>query len=354
MSDSGSSAWLNVTPEWQAGIRESLRLTVEGESAFRWMHTGDSIATGVIGIPSPHQHYVAVAAALAGRRWGVPARRGFLTSGLRYSDGRVRLIGTAARSDDPGATFGARSWWLRSGGGGELRFAPRGRVDTISIVHVGGGFLYRSDGDWVAVPVEEGRPGRLTIDVPHFSGTLRIVASEESDARIQGFEAYDSVRPPLTWHPTGVGGARTTDLHRALGAKGGLGYAMYGLQSPSLLTIGIGVNDTIHADVETIEGSAGAMRLIVAQLMANGVGSIALVGPPPVRRDFQPGPWFVEDAYTQVLLPVALEFGLPLLDVNAAWQSYGAAQSKGYVLDQVHPTARGHQSIARALLSLLE
>jgi lysophospholipase L1-like esterase len=313
------------------------------------MHTGDSIATGMIGITSPSQHYVARASAIVANSKRMVGRRGLHTSGRRYSAGRVRLLGGTARSDEPGSIFGSRSWFLPAGGDGVLEFSPGRDASTISIAHEGGGFRYRLRGGWVAVAPNDGMSARLELDVDREAASILISASVESAARIHGFESTDQTCPAITWYTSGIGGARITDLHTALAAREERGYRMYGALAPDLLTIGIGVNDTIHADVESVARSRRSMRSAIDRLLTHGVPQIALVGPNPVRQDFQPGPWFVRDAYEEVLRPVAQEFGLPLFDVVGAWGNYESAQSAGYIADQVHPTSSGHRHIGMGL-----
>jgi lysophospholipase L1-like esterase len=220
------------------------------------------------------------------------------------------------------------------------------------VVHVGGGFRYRVDeGAWIEVTGNGGVTGVVRVAVPRSARAVR-VASSGSDARILGFESADSGRPAITWYTSGVGGARIADLHRALSAKGELGYASYGALAPELMTIGIGVNDTIHADVESVGRSADALRLVIERMRAHGITRIALVGAGPVRRDCQPGPWFVDDAYAGIYRPVAIEYDLPVLEVASAWGGYESGRAAGYLADQVHPTAKGHRAIGVELASL--
>jgi lysophospholipase L1-like esterase len=329
------TAWFNLSPQSHVRLHAS-----DGDS--RWVHTGDSIATGTIGISSPAQHYVARASSLAAPPSGLAARRGLHTSGAHYSGGRIRA--TRVRSDEPSALFGARSWLVPTEG--ELVYSPHGTATSICVVHIGGGFRYRVDEDgWNEVAPNGGVPAVLRVNLRHSKHTLRVTSSGPP-VRILGFESADSGRPALTWYTSGVGGARIADLHRALSAKGELGYASYGALAPDLLTIGIGVNDTIHADAETVSRSARALKSVIERMYAHGVTRIALVGAGPVRRDFQPGPWFVDDAYAGIYRPVALQYGLPLLEVAAAWAGYESARDAGYLADQVHPTAQGHRAIA--------
>jgi hypothetical protein len=50
--------------------------------------------------------------------------------------------------------------------------------------------------------------------------------------------------------------------------------------------------------------------------------------------------------------PVAREFGVPVIDVGGRWGSYRAAHSRGFLVDQVHPTALGHHDIAEVIMDL--
>jgi lysophospholipase L1-like esterase len=340
-------AWFNLTPDWRAGIPRALR---RGDD-FRWLHTGDSIATGVIGITSPAQHYVARASELIARREGLAVRRGLRTSG---SGGRTRVSGTTVRAGTPGGLFGAGGWHLPAGGDGAVSYSRGTPSSALLVAHVGGAFRYRvDDGPWTEVTGNGGVPAVLSVRADRTARVIHVSALDDSSAHIIGFDATDDERPAVAWFTSGIGGARIADLHRALSANNELGYSTYAALAPDLLTIGIGVNDTIHADVETLAGSARALRSLLARFRAHGVTRVALVGANPVRGDFQPGPWRVDDAYATMYRPVALEFGVPLLEVARAWGDYDTAREAGFIVDQVHPTRRGHTDIARGLASAL-
>jgi lysophospholipase L1-like esterase len=77
------------------------------------------------------------------------------------------------------------------------------------------------------------------------------------------------------------------------------------------------------------------------------------MGAVPVRADFQPGPWRVVDAYREIYRPIALEVGVPLLDINLRWGNYCRAFETGYQADQVHPTQAGHADAGEMVAALL-
>lgn len=156
----------------------------------------------------------------------------------------------------------------------------------------------------------------------------------------------------VDWFTSGIGGGRIRDLERHLARGGGSGYDAYAEACPDLLTVWIGVNDSIHADEESLDGSARSLRRIVAGLTSRAV-PVALISANPVRASHQPGPWRVEESVERIYAPVAREFALPLLDLVHRWGNYGGARQAGYLRDQVHPTALGHADVAFAVAALV-
>lgn len=156
----------------------------------------------------------------------------------------------------------------------------------------------------------------------------------------------------IEWFTSGVGGGRIRDLEHHLARDGGKGYDAYTEARPDVLTVWIGVNDSIHADEESLGGSARSLRRIVAGLTSRSV-PVVLISPNPVRASHQPGPWRVEDAAERICAPVAREFGLPLLDLVGRWGDYDGARRMGYLRDQVHPTAQGHEDVGTAVAALV-
>jgi hypothetical protein len=194
--------------------------------------------------------------------------------------------------------------------------------------------------------------------MPHREGLVRTAATASETTELYGTTGralpFVDPRPAgcVTWFTSGIGATRTADLSDWLEREGGRGTAAYAALAPALLIVEIGVNDAIHADVEDLEVTARRYRLMLRGLIAAGL-RVALVGAVPVRHDFQPGPWRVADAYERIYRPVATELGLPLLDALHRWGGYDLAHERGFVADQVHPTAAGHADLALALDRLL-
>jgi len=183
-------------------------------------------------------------------------------------------------------------------------------------------------------------------------------AAEPDPARIGPFGAPGIRLAPaagsgeVDWYTSGVGGGRIRDLERHLRQGCGRGYDEYAEAAPDLLTVWIGVNDSIHADEEPLDESARALRRIVAGLTVRGL-RVALIAPNPVRSSHQPGPWLVEQSAAAMFEPVVHEFGLPMLDLVTRWGDYDRAFDAGLLRDQVHPTARGHADVGRAIAELV-
>jgi len=332
----------NLNSEWSARLQDSVRAAVRAEQDFRWFNVGDSIATGEWGIASTDQHYAAVAARALGDRLGVPAERHVHTAGDDFSDGAVDASG--ALGPVPGDFFGSAGWLLRPGE--RLRYVPGSAAVRYTVSASGP----------VSFSLDEGRSWSVLetsrSEFPSQTGSHSLVlAAAGAEARIGHLE-YASSTAAITWYTSGIGGSRVADLHENLSADGGRGYAAYGASDPDLLSIEIGVNNTIHADEVTLERSVADLRAVLGSFRDAGVRNIVLIGANPVRSDFQPGPWGQREAFAVMYQPVAREFGVPVIDVGGRWGGYRAAHSRGFLVDQVHPTALGHHDIAEVIMDL--
>ena len=333
---------VNVQEDWTARLHQSVRHMVDGVRDFRWFNVGDSIATGEWGIASTTEHFAAVGARSLGERLGVSTERRVHTAGSDFSGGAVELSGAFAAAS--GDFFGSAGWFLRPGA--RLRYRPDAGASRY-LVSASGDVQFSVD-DGVTWTEAEGAISRL--ERPAGSEGL-LIGAGTGGARVHRLE-YASPATAMTWYTSGIGGSRIADLHGALSAEGGRGYAAYGASEPDLLSIHIGVNDTIHADEVALEQSVSGLRGVLQSFLDAGVRTILLVGANPVRSDFQPGPWGQGDAVSKLYGPVAEEFGVPLVDVARRWVDYPAAHAKGFLVDQVHPTARGHEDIAALVVDL--
>ena len=342
----------NLTERWLRGLRSSFRERLSEGQDFSYINVGDSIATGTIGIASKSQHYAAVAARTAAEHLGLPARSTLHTADDRGTDGRMRLSGRRWRIEEAGL-YGGGSYVAYAGSDGALNHFPEAGCRMVRICHRGG-FDYSVDGgtSWSRRhPEPVGRGWRTDIAVG-VDGVL-IRALPDSGCHVYWLQAVQPDQPGIAWYTSGIGATRIGDLHRILSNDREAGYRAYGAAAPDLLTLEIGVNDTIHADVETIRGSRAALTAAVARLRGHGVANIALMGAVPVRADFQPGPWRVADAYREIYRPIALEEGVPLLDCAVRWGSYDRALEAGFLADQVHPTQAGHADAGALVAALL-
>jgi lysophospholipase L1-like esterase len=343
---------VNLTEQWLCGLESSLRKRLREGEDFSYINVGDSIATGTIGILSKTQHYAAVAARTAAKHLGLPYRSALHTADDLGTDGRMRVTGRGWRMAEEGL-YGGGSYGAAAGSDGTLHYLPEPECRMVRICHLGG-FDYSVDGgaSWSRRhPESLGRVSRTDIAVGVDGVVIR--ARPDSGCRICWLQSVQPDQPGIAWYTSGIGATRTGDLHRILSNDGEAGYRIYGAAAPDLLTLEIGVNDTIHADVETIRGSRAALTAVVARLRSYGVANIALMGAVPVRADFQPGPWRVADAYREIYRPIALEEGVPLLDFAARWGGYDAAWNAGYLADQVHPSQAGHADAGAMVAALL-
>ena len=342
----------NLTERWQRGLRSSFRERLSQGQDFSYINVGDSIATGRIGITSKSQHYAAVAARTACKHLGLPFRSALHTADDLWTDGRTLASGRGWRIEE-GGLYGGGSYALDAGSDGAISYLPEPRCRMVRISHLGG-FDYSVDAgaSWSRrQPGSVGRGWRTEITVG--ADGLLIRAIPDSGCRVYWLQSVYPDQPGIAWYTSGIGATRIGDLHRILSSDGEAGYQAYGAAAPDLLTLEIGVNDTIHADVESVSGSRAALTAVVARLRDHGVSNIALMGAVPVRADFQPGPWRIADAYREIYRPTALEEGLPLLDCALRWGTYDAAFEAGYVADQVHPTQAGHADVGAMVAALL-
>jgi lysophospholipase L1-like esterase len=341
----------NLTERWVSGLTSSFRRTLSAGQDFAYVNVGDSIATGRIGIPSKTRHYAAVAALTVARHLSVPVRSTFHTADELGTDDRMLLSGPGWRIEE-GALYGGGSYVADAGADGTLTYLPEPGYRTARICHLGG-FDYSVDNgaSWSRRNEPVGRIARTEIAVGVDGVVVR--ALPDSGCHVYWLRSVNPDQPGIVWYTSGIGATRTGDLHRILSQHREAGYRAYGAAAPDLLTLEIGVNDTIHADVETIRGSRAALAAVVARLHHHGVGTIALIGAVPVRADFQPGPWRVADAYREIYRPIALEAGVPLLDISLRWGDYYRAFEMGYLADQVHPTQAGHADAGEMVAALL-
>jgi len=336
----------NLTEEWLARLRSSFARSASEADDFNYVNLGDSIATGVIGINGKSQHYAAVAAQLVAERLGLSARRGLRTPDDLGADAPMTLGGHGWRIES-GGLYGGGCFQLDADDA-VLHVLPQPLSRAVRIAHRGA-LEYSTDrgGSWHPVNTRSGHAlSRSEIHLTGcqvwFRGRGRIMWLQDRPAA-----------PGIAWYTSGVGATRIGDLERRLAEDRDTGYRAYGVLAPDLLTIEIGVNDTIHADEENPTNSANALRRVLAGLRAHGSQSLALIGAPPVRLDYQPGTWRVVDAYREIYRPVAGEFGIPLLECLTRWSNYDRAFARGFLTDQVHPSALGHADLAAGVADLL-
>lgn len=343
---------VHVTEEWLGGLRSAMRSRLGEGQDFCYVNLGDSIATGRIGISSKDEHYAAVAARAAAAQLTVPSTRALHTADDLSSDGRMAAIGPRWRTED-GGLYGGGSYTIDAGRDGVLHHDRQPRCRTVRI-GFRGRFRYSVDGgaSWSSQQARSGDGvGRAEIAV---AGDGLMLRSDARDGcRIYWLQSAGPHEPGIAWYTSGIGATRVHDLHRILSADGEAGYRAYGAVAPDLVTLEIGVNDTIHADVETVRGSRTALRAVISRLRHHGVANIALVGPVPVRADFQPGPWRVGDAYREIFRPTAVDAGIPLLDITVRWGDYDSAYEAGHLADQVHPTPAGHADVGAMVAAIL-
>ncbi|HEV7811561.1 MAG TPA: SGNH/GDSL hydrolase family protein [Leifsonia sp.] len=352
------SGTFNATAQWLGRVGAALAQLQAGTRDFRYLNVGDSIATGMLGITSTTDHYAARAAQLTASSHGRRARRGLVAEGATYDGGRIAVTGAGWRRDlTNGGYFGTGAYELLPGGDALLTFTPGVPATSFSVsFDADAGIEYSVDGGVTWVRQDEPRAdfARLDIPVALASSALAIRALDRgAPARIYSLDFAAAHEPSLTWFTSGIGGARTTDLLAGLEANDERGFRAYGSAHPDLLTIEIGVNDTIHADEVAKQESADALRAIVRGLATHGVRNIALVGACPVRADYQPGPWRVADAYERIYRPVSLEFGIPLLEWCGRWGDWAQADQLGFYADQVHPNRDGHWDAGAMVAGLL-
>lgn len=324
--------------------------------ALRIINVGDSIATGMIGITSPAQHYAARAAHLVAAAAGGEAGPGALVPGTFQEAGRLALEGSGWRRAtlSDGGIFGAGLIELSPGGAAVAVFRPdhlpsgfRMALDATRAVEYsvdGGETWIRRDG-LAAV-------GLSVLTAPAGDGTLRLRAADEP-VRIAFLHTDDARTARSTWLTTGIGGARIAALADALSAGDDAGFRAYAALEPDVLTLEIGTNDAIHADEEPLPRSADALRSIIDGFLRHGIARLVLIGPPPVRGDFQPGPWTAADAYTACYRPLAAKYRLPLVDLHRRWGSWERADRLGFLADHVHPGVDGHWDLGAALADTL-
>lgn len=346
----------NVTPAWRRRVHTALERCRSGAADFTWINVGDSIATGRVGIDNATQHYTAVAADEIARAAGVGSELFLHTPMGPRPPGTVTWSGPPWPVETARGFFGAGCWRAEVSDG-FLQFTPPGKVDIVTVGFDGrGSFESSSDRGrtWRRWGTESSADGAAQVDVPvdpSVGAGLRIRATELG-CTVHYLAARCGRRSAVRWFTSGVPGARTPELRCALAAKN----ATAGTRPPiaaSLLTVAIGVNDTIHADEQTKPGSVDALRTVVADLLGQSGSAVALVGAPPVRADHQPGPWRVLEAYRDVYRPVASEFGIPLVEVDEAFSGFGGAVRDGLLADHVHPSVRGHEVIAREWVTTL-
>ncbi len=97
-------------------------------------------------------------------------------------------------------------------------------------------------------------------------------------------------------------------MQERLATDGSAGFSTYGSVRPNLLTVEIGVNNTIHADEVGVAESRVRFADLIGSFFSQGISGLAIIGAVPVRADFQPGPWFVADAYREIYRAVAVVY----------------------------------------------
>jgi lysophospholipase L1-like esterase len=352
------SGTFNATDEWLSRVGASLAQLGVGARDFRLANVGDSIATGMLGITTTSDHYTARTAGLVARAHGRRWRRGPVSEGANNDGGWITVAGRDWRRDlNEGAYFGAGSYELLPEGSAVLSYAPDGAATSFTM-SFGGNIEYSIDSGTTWIRPEATRLDYSRLEIPNPAhpapSKLQIRAPKQSGAaRIYSLSHSDESDPCLTWFTSGVGGARMTDLFEGLSVNEERGFRAYGSAELDLLTIGIGVNDTIHADEVTTEDSASALRAIIRGLARYGVENIALVGACPVRPDYQPGPWSVAEAYESIYRPISLELGVPLLEWSSRWGDWAEANRQGYYSDHVHPSRDGHWDAGAMVAGLL-
>ncbi len=354
----------NVSNEWLSRIGRSLDRLKAGERDFRYANVGDSIATGEWGISSTSDHYAARASEIIAAALGTASRRGLITCGA-IDTGPVKVDGFDWRRDSAnGGLFGSDVYELESGGDAVLTFSPDAGASVIGIGFQGNaGLRYSLNGgtSWAEQPPSIARSADETTDAcerleVHCVGgaEIRLRAHEHGPAtRVYFLDSADRANTAVRWFTSGIGASRTADLQAALSENNGRGFSSYGAAELDLLTIEIGVNNTIHADQVGVEESAAALRATVEEFIRHGVTNLALVGANPVRPDYQPGPWYVAEAYAEIYRPISLEFGIPLLEWAARWGNWERSNALGYIDDQVHPNKHGHQDVGAMVADLV-
>jgi lysophospholipase L1-like esterase len=256
-----------------------------------------------------------------------------------------------------GGCFGSGAYELLPAGDAVLSYAP-GVAATWFAVSFGGTIELSVDDGATWVRREASHPDYVQIEIPNplppAPSRLQVRAPMQSHPlRVYSLDHSAESGPSVTWFTSGVGGARTRDLLDGLAANDERGFRAYASMKADLLTIAIGVNDTIHADQVACDDSAAALRAILKGFARHGIGNLALVGACPVRPDYQPGPWFISDAYERIYRPISRELGVPLLEWSRRWGDWEQADRRGYYADQVHPSRDGHWDAGAMIAGLL-
>jgi lysophospholipase L1-like esterase len=350
----------NLTDRWRHGVRRSLSRLERSERDFLYLNVGDSIATGEIGIDSPRHHYAAAAATIISERLGVRVGYGPATPGRETEAGRVALSGSGCSVlVDAGGFFGASAWSLGHDSDAVLRFTPEPPAAEFVVgVRSGCSFDFSLDGGnrWSRHQADLARTGTTAVRLPApsvASGLLIRPVPGQADTVIRYLHAESRESPAFRWYTSGIGASQIHHLHDGLAAAEHSGYSTYGSIRPDLLTIEIGVNNTIHANDIGIAESRTQFASVVRSFLDQDIPGVAIIGPVPVRSDFQPGPWFVADAYRQIYRPVAREFGVPLVDWSTRWRDWTTAHRHGLIDDQVHPNRAGHEDAGAMVAEFL-
>lgn len=344
-----SSVTSSLTDGWSQRLTAAYRQRRGEGQDFLLVNVGDSIATGRLGITSKSQHYAALAAGLVGGSLGIPAR-----SPVRApEDFPPGASGAVDLQIGSGGLYGGGSYVLGGGDGEQLALLPQPGYRGVQVCHSGGLAFSTDGGTTWSMSASAPDAAVQRCEIVGESHRVLVRAAPSSGCRILWVRSAHPDEAAIAWYTSGIGATRTPDLHRTLSGDDDAGYRAYGALAPDLLLLAIGVNDTIHADVETIGGSRRALRAVVRRFRDHGVANLALVGPVPVRADFQPGPWRVDDAYREIHRPVATEEDVPLLDWSARWQDHRSAFDAGLLADQVHPSEAGHRDAAAMVADLV-
>lgn len=260
-------------------------------------------------------------------------------------DGRV--TGSGAWSQNATLAPGGNSFGVSTGAAGAMNFAPQGNINKIDVYWrdgaTGRNFSYAIDGGATVAVNSSGttRIFKTTVDTGSVGSHQIALAWVAGNITILGIDAYDDTggMPVRVWNG-GISGGTSTQLIDNSDPQGGRRTFYTYMQAALMIIEGAIINDW-RQNIPVATTKANLTTLVQLQ---KPLGQVLLMTPVFDNDMTNNGP--IQEQYVTAMREVAVEQGVPLLDVRAKFQSWAYANAQGWMSDTVHPTAAGYDIIS--------